>query len=110
MAIPANIKSKLMWLLSLIKFAVNRAFSVLYDYAISYPITMKVYKHMLNQKFLKDFSPNIKPGFKGEGTSIIDIGTGPGTCLNSILDQCNFSRVLAVDIDKNYVNSAKKLF
>jgi len=40
----------------------------------------------------------------------MDIGTGPGTCLNSILDKCNFSRVLAVDINKNYVASAKKLF
>lgn len=41
---------------------------------------------------------------------MLDIGTASGTCLKNIVDGANFEKVLAIDIDKRYVESATKLF
>lgn len=95
--------------LTWLKFIISRVFALVYDYAVSYPVTIKVYKHILEEKFLKEF-PNTSPDYKGKGVTMIDIGTASGTCLKSIINKCNFERVLAVDIDKDYVASATKLF
>jgi ubiquinone/menaquinone biosynthesis C-methylase UbiE len=106
------LKSAILKLLKLLKYVVSRAMSIFYDWAISYPVTMKVYNHMVKERFLKDFplaNPTISMS-KSKTVSMIDIGTGPGTCLNNILNKVNFERVLAVDIDKDYVASAKTLF
>jgi hypothetical protein len=107
-----TLKSAILKLLQFLKYIISRAMSIFYDWAISYPVTMKVYNHMVKERFLKDFplsNPNLSMS-KSKLVSMIDIGTGPGTCLYNILDKVNFERVLAVDIDKDYVASAKNLF
>lgn len=63
---------------------------------------------MLEKRFLCDF-PQANLKSPGKGVSMIDIGTASGTCLKSIIDKAKFERVLAVDIDHFYVESAKKL-
>ena len=42
--------------------------------------------------------------------SMIDIGTGTGSPLYSVLDKVNFDRILAIDINKGYLEIAKKRF
>ena len=109
MKIKNLIVSKLTKFLIFLKFVINRCFALIYDYAVSYPVTVRIYRYLLREKFFRDF-PNAKKETKGKGISMLDIGTASGTCLKSIVDNANFERVIAIDIDKSYVDSAKKLF
>jgi len=73
-------------------------------------LTIRIYKYLLKTKFY-DVFPQSKPeNSNKKGISLLDIGTASGTCLNSILGQMNYERVLAIDIDKLYVKRAKNLF
>lgn len=58
------------------------------------------------KKFAKEFNEE----FPGKKVSMIDIGTGPGTPLKSIMNQVNFERVLAIDINDDYISHCKDLF
>lgn len=109
MQIKNLLVQKLMKFLALLKFILNRFFALVYDYAVSYPVTVRIYRYLLKEKFLKDF-PKARKEVKGKGITMLDIGTASGTCLKNIVDGANFERVLAIDIDKRYVASADKLF
>jgi ubiquinone/menaquinone biosynthesis C-methylase UbiE len=89
---------------------IGRGFALIYDTFVSYPVTIKIYKYLLKTKFYEAF-PHCKPGVKGsKGVSMIDIGTASGTCLKSIINDAQFNRVLAIDINKGYIKSATRLF
>jgi ubiquinone/menaquinone biosynthesis C-methylase UbiE len=109
MKIIDTLKGKLTVLLTTLRFCISRFFALIYDYAVTYPVTVRIYKYLLKNRFYKDF-PACKPGAKGDGVSIIDIGTASGTCLKNIVDKAQFDKVLAIDINKEYIASATKLF
>lgn len=93
-----------------IKTLFARLISFLYDFLITYPLTKAIYSHFANNIIGKDF-PKAKDLSSLEGAiSMIDIGTGTGTPLQSILGQVNFSRVLAIDINKQYIETATQKF
>lgn len=109
MKIAQIIKAKVIWLFSILRLCISKMFALIYDYAVSYPVTVSIYKYMQKTKFYSAF-PNSKPDFKGTGITMLDIGTASGTCLKNILDKGNFERVLGIDIDKEYVKSSTHLF
>lgn len=76
-------------------------FSYIYDVFVTYPLTRAIYIH-----FAKEF----KAKFTGRKISMIDVGTGTGTPLKSILDKVTFERVLAIDINDGYLEKARKNF
>jgi ubiquinone/menaquinone biosynthesis C-methylase UbiE len=74
-------------------------FSYVYDILVTYPLTRAVYSH---------FAAEFNRKFPGKKVSMIDVGTGTGTPLKSIMNKVSFSRVLAVDINTGYLKLAKK--
>jgi ubiquinone/menaquinone biosynthesis C-methylase UbiE len=109
MSITSQSKALVGRFINFLKFIISRIFALIYDTLVSYPVTIAIYKYLLKSKFQQAF-PNCKPTSKGKGVSMIDIGTASGTCLKKIISLGNFERVLAIDIDKEYVKSATKLF
>jgi len=75
--------------------------SFIYDLVITKPLTKYTYIKLFNE-----FEKRI-PGMK----AILDVGTGTGYALNSIIDLIPQTvQVTGIDIDKNYVMTAEKLF
>ena len=89
MKIKNLLLSKVKQFLILLKFISDRFFALVYDYAVSYPVTVRIYRYLLKEKFLKDF-PKAKKEAKGKGVTMLDIGTASGTCLKNIIDGGNF--------------------
>lgn len=71
----------------------------IYDFCVAYPLTNSIYRH---------FGKLMQDHFGKEEVSMVDIGTGTGTPLKSLLPMLNFNRVLAIDINDHYINTAKK--
>lgn len=96
---------------SCLKLLFAKWITFLYDFLVTYPVTKAIYQHFAKKIITKDFprSKNMSSPEKN-GISMIDIGTGTGTPLESILKKVNFSRVLAVDINKKYIKTATKKF
>lgn len=92
-------KAKLGW--TKLKALIFYLFSYVYDIMVTYPLTRAIYLH-----FAKEFNQK----FKGKKISMVDVGTGTGTPLKSILSKVEFERVLAVDINKGYLEKAKENF
>lgn len=101
------IKKLILW----IKYILAKFASYIYDFCVTYPVTKAIYKHFATKIIAKDFpkAKNMSSPSKN-GISFIDIGTGTGTPLKSILNQVNFKKILAIDIDKQYITIAQKKF
>ena len=82
-----------------LKTLLSFLFAYMYDVCVTYPVTKGIYSY-----FLKVFGKD----FKGQSVSMLDIGTGTGTPLKSILKKTDcFGRVLAIDINREYLVAAK---
>ena len=92
-----KVKQALSKLLAVIRYL----FSYIYDITVTYPLTRSIYKH-----FAKEFASK----FAGKKITMIDVGTGTGTPLKSILKDVQFERVLAVDINRGYLQKARENF
>ncbi len=72
-----------------------------YDLTITQPMTKYTYYRLLDR---------LSPSF-GKTKKILDIGTGTGQALNTIIDKIpNNIKVVAIDIDEHYIKKATKLF
>ena len=72
-----------------------------YDTVITKPLTKYTYIKLYNELIQKN-GDSIK--------KILDIGTGTGYALESIIDYLPKTNVVGIDIDQNYVKAAKKRF
>jgi len=73
----------------------------MYDIILTKPLTRYTYMHLFD-----NISPNL-----GNIKTILDVGTGTGHALSSILDKLpQDTKVFGVDIDKHYVQAAQKRF
>lgn len=87
--------------ISRLKGLILYLFSYIYDICVTYPLTRSIYIH-----FSKTFSSQSN----NKKISMIDVGTGTGTPLKSILDKVNFEKVLAIDINRGYLEKARENF
>lgn len=55
MGIKETLISKIKQLLKFLHFIMCRFFALVYDYGVSYPVTIRIYKYLLREKFLVDF-------------------------------------------------------
>ena len=100
-----NITENMKKILKLLQTIFAKIVTFIYDYMVTYPVTKAIYKHFVKTRYPKHF-----PKAASQELSMIDIGTGTGTPLYSVLDNLEFKRILAIDINKGYLETAKKRF
>lgn len=93
-----------------LKYLISKFLSAIYDILVTYPVTKAIYKHFGTKILSKDFPASKLSQKSLKGITMLDIGTGTGTALKSIINQVNFSKVTAIDINEPYLKIATKKF
>jgi SAM-dependent methyltransferase len=86
---------------SKIIYIMSKVIGYIYDVCLTLPVTTTIYKHL---------ATIINQYFGNKAVAMIDIGCASGKPLKSIINDCNFSRIQAIDINKHYLLVAKNRF